>query len=327
MKPQIRRKAFHLDKDQKVLIIGVGEGRMVQGNYGMFDKGSLLSGDGKLIWSMNDLSRTFNDGGGFKNRISIQCLDLKQGDYKLTFSSDVGHSYGNWNVITPPDSEWYGIQVLNMNDSEYNSINELNEKEINSDKYLPMEIGISIELSKRLYNVLWLGSQRNGFFKYDLATGNFNQYNFDSKNKFSPNNFISYIFEDRVGIVWIATANSLLRFDPETEKIEKYDQKDGLPSSQINSLIEDLQGNLWISTSGGLSKLNKNAPRDKWNFVNFDTRDGLQGYGSSRASWISKDGEIFLGSNDGITSFYPGKINEVKPDISYKGYKSFRYFS
>ncbi len=132
---------------------------------------------------------------------------------------------------------------------------------------------------------------------------------------FLPNNYINCIFEDSKGIVWIATANSLLRFDPETEKIDKYDQKDGLPSNQINSIIEDIEGNLWINTSAGLSKLNKNISKDKWNFVNFDTRDGLQGFTTSKASWISKDGEIFLGGIDGITYFYPGKINEVKPDI------------
>ena len=119
----------------------------------------------------------------------------------------------------------------------------------------------------------------------------------------------------RQGIVWIATQSNLIRFNPDSEELEKYDQKDGLPSNLINSIVEDLQGNLWISTSGGLSKLNKNAPKEKWNFVNFDTRDGLLGFSSSRASWISKDGEIVLGSNDGINSFYPGKINVVKPDI------------
>ena len=188
-------------------------------------------------------------------------------------------------------------------------------REINSNKYLPMEIGTSIEFSKKMYNVVWLGSTANGFFKYDISTGNFKQYNFDSKNKFSPNNSINTIFEDRMGILWVATASNLIRFDPETEKIEKFDQKDGLSSNLVNSIVEDMQGNLWINTSGGLSKLNKNATKDKWNFVNFDARDGLQGLGASKANWISKNGEIVLGCNDGLISFYPGKINEVKPDI------------
>ena len=308
-------KNFSLSHDQKVLIICLGEGRMAQGNDGLFDKGSLLSGDGKVIWSMNDFSKTFYDGGGFKNRITVKCLDLKKGDYKINFSTDVGHSYGNWNVVPPPDSIWYGIQVLNLNDTEFNSIENFTISEINSDKYLPMETGTSIEFSKKMYNVVWLGSTANGFFKYDISTGNFKQYNFDSKNKFSPNNSINTIFEDRMGILWIATASNLIRFDPETEKIEKFDQRDGLPSNLVNSIVEDMQGNLWINTSGGLSKLNKNATKDKWNFVNFDARDGLQGLGGSKANWISKNGEIVLGGNDGLTSFYPGKINEVKPDI------------
>ena len=307
-------KSFSLSHDQKVLIIGLGEGEM-QFGVGLSDAGSLLNGDGKIIWSMDDLYKTFNDGGGFKNRIALKCLNLKKGDYKITYSTDVGHSYGNWNVIPPPDSLWYGIQVLSLNDSDYRSIDKMNEQEINSDKFMPMEQGTSIEFSKKYYNTLWLGSRSSGFFKYDLSTGNFKQYNFDNKSVNSLNNYINCIYEDSKGIVWIATANSLLRFDFTTEKIDKYDQKDGLPSNQINSIIEDLEGNLWINTSAGLSKLNKNAPKDKWNFVNFNAQDGLQGFTSSKANWISKDGEIFLGGIDGFTYFYPGKINEVKPDI------------
>ena len=57
-----------------------------------------------------------------------------------------------------------------------------------------MEVGTSIEFSKRFYNVLWLGSTISSFFKYDLATGNFKQYNFDSKNVNSPKQFISVSF-------------------------------------------------------------------------------------------------------------------------------------
>jgi serine phosphatase RsbU (regulator of sigma subunit)/ligand-binding sensor domain-containing protein len=307
-------KTFSLAHDQKVLIICVGEGEMNVGQ-GVTDAGSLLTRDSKTIWSMNDLFKTFNDGGAFKNRIALGCLNLKKGNYKITYATDVGHSYGTWNAIAPPDSNWYGIQVLSLSDSDYEIINEMNEKEINSDKFMPMEVGTSIEFSKKFNNVLWLGSTISGFFKYDLTIGNFKQYNFDSKNIYSPNNYISCIFEDSKGIVWIATANSLLRFDAETEKIERYDQNDGLPSNQINSIVEDLKGNLWINTSAGLSKLDKNVPKDKWNFVNFDAQDGLQGFTTSKASWISKDGEIFLGGIGGITYFYPGKINEVKPDI------------
>ena len=113
-------KTFSLSHDQKVLIICVGEGEMNVGQ-GVTDAGSLLTGDGKTIWSMNDLFKTFNDGGAFKNRIALGCLNLKKGDYKITYATDVGHSYGTWNAIAPPDSNWYGIQVLSLNESDYNS--------------------------------------------------------------------------------------------------------------------------------------------------------------------------------------------------------------
>ena len=309
-------KKFSLNIDQKVLIIGIGEGQMSgQGIDDLSDRGSLLTADGKLIWSMNDLSKTFNDGGGFKNRIVVKCLDLTKGDYKITYVTDVGHSYGTWNVTPPPDSLWYGIQILGINESEYKNISELNEKEMNSDKYMPTEIGTSIEFSKKNRNFVWLGTTMNSFFKYDLTTGNFKQYNLDTNNKFSPNNTISFIMEDMEGVVWIATLGGLLRFDPSTEEVEKIDQKDGLPSNQVNSIIEDIEGNLWVNTSGGMAKLNKNAPRDDWNFIGFDAKDGLQGSNSSSASWTGGDGIILVGGTDGITSFYPGKINEVKPDI------------
>ena len=308
-------KKFSLDHDQKVIVVCVGEGRMVQGNDGVFDRGSLLSENGELMWSMNELSKTYNAGGGFKNRIAIKCLELKRGDYKIAHSTDVGNSYGAWNVMPPPDSVWYGIQVLNVNDLEYAQVEKLNAAEVNSDKYMPMEIGTCIEFSSKIKNTLWLGSGTNGFFKYNLETGNFKQYDYDLKNIFSPDNSISFIFEDSDGIVWLATNSNLLRFDSNSEKLEKFGEKDGLPSNLVNSIIEDLEGNLWISTSGGLSKLNKNAPREQWNFVNFDASDGLQNYSSSKAIWMSKEGEIILGSNDGIISFFPGKINEVKPDL------------
>jgi len=80
-------------------------------------------------------------------------------------------------------------------------------------------------------------------------------------------------------------------------------------------MIEDLEGNLWINTSGGLSKLNKYAPADKWNFVNFDTRDGLIGYSSSPACWRNYDGELIFGGNDGVNAFYPWKLNPSAPAV------------
>ncbi len=308
-------KEFVINQDQKVLVLCVGEGRIVGGSESLFDTGSLLSDKNQLIWSMNNFHKTFYSGGGFKNRIGVKCVELKKGTYKLTYASDVGHSYGNWNVVPPSDSLWWGIQILPISDAEFYKIKSINDKEINVKNFMPMEVGTTIEISKRMHNVLWLGSSANGFFKYDLATGIYKQFNFDEKNKFSGESSISILFEDRDGIVWGASQSNLFKLNPETEQIETFDQKDGLPSNNINTIVEDLQGNLWINTTGGLAKLNKSAPKENWNFVNFDLQDGLQDYGIGNASWISKDGEIIFGGINGVISFYPGRINTTLPDI------------
>lgn len=79
--------SFSIESKQKVLLINVGEGRSVQ--QMMFDYGSLSKEGGKNVWAFDDLYKTFNAGGGFKNRISFKCLELEKGKYNLHFQSDV----------------------------------------------------------------------------------------------------------------------------------------------------------------------------------------------------------------------------------------------
>ena len=57
-------------------------------------------------------------GGGEKNRYSKTRLNLKPGSYVLTFVSDKGHSYDNWNVLPPYDPESWGVtlSVLTLSD-------------------------------------------------------------------------------------------------------------------------------------------------------------------------------------------------------------------
>ena len=308
-------KRFTIDAEKYVLVISLGEGRIVQGNDGTFDYGTLRDQKSNVIWIMKNMARTYHAGGGFKNRLAMDVLKLEQGEYRINYVSDVGHSYGNWNTLAPQDSNWWGIQVLEIDQQEYNVLNDLLTQSHAKQNYMDFEIARYIEFSKRYYNVIWIGTVSNSFFRYDKSTGEFKKYNFNQMNQFSAENSINTILEDRDGIVWIGTQANLLRLDPETEKIDKFNTNNGLPGNLISALIEDLQGNLWISTPGGFSKLNKNAPREKWNFVNFDSRDGMQGYSSAESAWLSSEGEVFLGGNDGLNSFFPGKINTIAPSI------------
>ena len=86
----------------------------------------------------------------------------------------------------------------------------------------------------------------------------------------------------------------------------------GLPSNQIRNMIEDDEGYLWLLTPNGVSKFNPG----KESFKNFGIEDGLK---SKQYNSIHKssNGEIFLGSSNGLVSFFPNqtKDNIIPPKV------------
>ncbi|HET6274190.1 MAG TPA: hypothetical protein VFG32_14510, partial [Bacteroidota bacterium] len=46
-----------------------------------------------------------------KNRMVNTTILLDKGEYVLHYQSDDSHSYGNWNVDPPEDSQYWGITI------------------------------------------------------------------------------------------------------------------------------------------------------------------------------------------------------------------------
>lgn len=71
------------------------------------------------------------------------------------------------------------------------------------------------------------------------------------------NNSIKKIFADRMGIFWIGTSDGLIRFNPHTRLVDRYEadplQMDKLPNGFINDITQDKQGRIWIATLAGLT--------------------------------------------------------------------------
>jgi ligand-binding sensor domain-containing protein len=65
---------------------------------------------------------------------------------------------------------------------------------------------------------------------------------------------VNYIYEDRYGLIWIASEDGLNKYDG--VKITSYKHREGdessLASNYVSMLIEDAQGNLIVSTYNGL---------------------------------------------------------------------------
>jgi len=312
---KLLEKEFEVSDITKIIIIGVGEGQNFLEK--MFDYGWLEDSNKKIVWSMNKYSNSFHFEGGMKIRIMAHTLQLKKGKYKLKFQTDVGNSYGSFNVQAPKDSTMYGIQVIKINDKQFNDFTDRIQEENKNSDYMLLEEANSIALSKSYENILWIGTLNQGLFKYNLNTGEFRQYNKNAEavSDIVTSNDVYYVLEDSKGIVWFSTPNGLGKLDPKTEKIEFFTEDDGLPTNLVGAIQEDNYGNLWISSAAGLTTLVRNETGEKETFINIDIKDGLQGYSFSLASWKANNGELFFGGDNGVNYFIPGRTNQTKPKI------------
>ena len=157
---------------------------------------------------------------------------------------------------------------------------------------------------------LWVGTWNNGLNKFDRETGKFTHYqhNPNNPNTLSYNRVMSML-EYPAGTLWLGTyGGGLNKFDIASETFTHYTVRDGLPHNSVVGILNDYAGNLWLSTGKGLSKFNP----EKETFRNYDARDGLQGneFDGIKAYAKGKDGKMFFGGLNGITSFYPEEIKD-----------------
>ena len=299
---------FTIDEPTTMLITCLGEGQYPDG---MFDFGNLSDNNGKVLWTMDRFDKTFNGGGGIKNRLQIDTINVKPGTYSLNYNTDLGHSYANFNVDSPQDSVWYGIQIHKLSDSESDEVGQIINDENENKNFADFMYSQAVLSSRKYPNTLWFGAGNKGLIKYDISTGKFKQYITEDFNK--PQIFIDQLFEDSEGILWIVTTPSgFLRFDPEKEEFHSNTTIPDVPQTAINSLIEDFQGSIWINSSGGITKLIKPQDNKDWSITKYDTKDGVPG-GIGGGSMITGSGEIFFGSFNGLVGFYPSSENENPP--------------
>jgi len=149
---------------------------------------------------------------------------------------------------------------------------------------------------------IWTGGQR-GIYRFDLRRKQWIDWDDIPAMKAVSKYVIRLIYEDTEHMIWLGTlGHGLLRFDPKTEKITVFDQKNGLTCSNIRSLRER-QNTLWVGTDCGLFSLNRAQQTVD---ARFTERDGLPNnviYGIL----IDEKGGLWLSSNKGITRFSPGR--------------------
>ena len=146
--------------------------------------------------------------------------------------------------------------------------------------------------------------------------------------------FVTSVFEDSKGILWIATDNGLNSIDKERKFFTRYfhDPKNTNSISSNNlatyfdNFAEDREGNLWINSDNGLNKLNeqrtaftiyKHNPSDNNSLSSdfltsvFIDRVGILWIGS----WNGKLNKTnLINKSFGLRQNVPGKINSLSND-------------
>ena len=151
---------------------------------------------------------------------------------------------------------------------------------------------------------LWIGTSGGGLLK--RKNGRF--YSITLKDGLTSN-FITDIYEDRRGVLWICTNRGISRL--ENDRIEQLTTSEGLSSNNVRSVCDDRRGNIWIATDGG--------------GVNCISKEGIRVYGSSNVLGNDSTWDVYYSeiaddlwvctSGAGLYRFHEGKwTNFTKKD-------------
>jgi signal transduction histidine kinase/ligand-binding sensor domain-containing protein/ActR/RegA family two-component response regulator len=156
--------------------------------------------------------------------------------------------------------------------------------------------------------VLWIGTWRQGLYKYDLSTKKLEKYESNNVNPSSiKGNEIFKIFEDSYCNVWIGTEKGLHQYNQSKDNFFQYtsDPNDlkSLSDNYVRSIFEDKSGVLWIGTNnGGLNKYDLH--RKKFKRFTIKPNDPFS-LSNSHVFTIFEDshGTIWIGTREGLDIF------------------------
>jgi len=153
---------------------------------------------------------------------------------------------------------------------------------------------------------LWVGTIGGGLNKMDIKSKTFKRYlNNPNEKAGISDNMVFSIYEDENKYLWIGTNSGLNKFDPKTEKFQRFGVKEGLPNEVIYSVLPDKNGNIWLSTNFGLSRFNISS----FEVQNFTVNDGLQSNEFNGGAYhLGKSGLMYFAGVYGLNIFDPDKI-------------------
>jgi sensor histidine kinase YesM/ligand-binding sensor domain-containing protein len=191
-------------------------------------------------------------------------------------------------------------------------------------KKLPETNGwISTQIFEMKYDlskdVLWIGTVRNGLFRYDVKNNTFTQFMPDLSNPSSiGGDWVRSIVIDSAGYVWMAADPvGLCRYDYNAsagKEFLNFSLHDGLPSNYISGMVVDKYGKIWMTSLNGLSSFDP----ETFQCVNYVVENGIYNntFFYSNLS-INSQNILLAGTERGYLEINPESMlsNSVPPKV------------
>ena len=165
-----------------------------------------------------------------------------------------------------------------------------------------------MELFLDSHDVLWVGTDGEGFARFETASGTVTALAAEKALTASlSDKHVRSIYEDSLGAIWIGTQNGgLNRLDVESSRFAHFAHIEGddgsLPSGQVLTILEDTYGSLWIGTENGLSEWHQETR----SFTTYNTVQAVsKSLVNNRVNQIFQDasGVLWLATHGGISSW------------------------
>ena len=169
---------------------------------------------------------------------------------------------------------------------------------------------------------LWIGTYKNGVYRYDILTKSF--IHLDASLGLSHPEVL-VIFKDKAQNIWVGTGNGVNLWDDIKQEFISYKSDNTKKDSLLGQIVQDIHqardGSIWIATQKGL---NLYLPKTK-SFQHFDKRHGLP-TSLIRAIEDDESGHLWLTTNKGISKLNP-LSREVTNFDSYNGLLGLNYYA
>ncbi|MEO8398942.1 MAG: hypothetical protein ABI550_03905, partial [Ignavibacteriaceae bacterium] len=155
--------------------------------------------------------------------------------------------------------------------------------------------------------MLWDCTASGGLFLYSKDRKSFSYYVNDPDDSSSVSfTTVVDLYEDKIGIIWLACNSGLNKYDPSTKKFSLF-KRDNTSAYAAFGILSDSHGKLWLSNPGGITKYDPESNL----FRNWDISYGLplNGFGTL-SGFKDKNGEMYFGGRYGLYCFHPDSIKD-----------------